>query len=102
MVLTVFGRSRRQYQFEVRPRHEPQPAIPGCYIFARKDANGRYSLVYIGHTGDLSERFTNHHKWDCIVRNQATHLCVYFTESTVHARVIEKDLLDNYTTPCND
>ena len=103
MVLTVYGgRTRRQYQFEVRPLHDPQPAIPGCYIFATKQANDRYALVYIGQTGNLSERFVNHHKWPCIMNHQATHLCVYFTDTTAQAKVIERDLLENYAPSCND
>ena len=101
MVLTVYGASRRQYQFEILPRHDPQPAVPGCYIFARKESDNRYTLIYIGFTGDLSERFTNHHMWPCIVNHRATNLCVYFTESRGAADFIEKDLLANYETECN-
>ena len=101
MVLTVYGASRRQYQFEIQPLWDPQPAVPGCYIFTRRETNGRYTLIYIGETGNLSERLIDHHKWPCITHYKATNLCVHFTESKLGAASIEKDLLENYDTLCN-
>ena len=69
----------------------------GNYIFARKDADGRWEAIYVGQ-GDLSVRtdLGQHHMRDLIQRRGATH--VHFRENpSLPDRMIERaDLLDNH------
>ena len=37
------------------------------YLFARKTEKGTFTPIYAGETGDISERFDNHHKMPCII-----------------------------------
>ena len=68
----------------------------GNYIFARRDADGRWEAIYIGQ-GDLSVRtdLAQHHMRDLIQRRGATH--VHFRENpSLPDRMIERaDLLDS-------
>jgi hypothetical protein len=75
------------------------------YVFTgatQTDGGGEtHKVIYVGETGDLSSRFTDHHKQTCIDRNGATHICVRREEGDAARLAIEKDLVDNYNPPCN-
>ncbi|MCK5232542.1 MAG: GIY-YIG nuclease family protein [Desulfobulbaceae bacterium] len=63
---------------------------------------GRYTILYVGQTGDLSERFDDHHKGACFNRNGSTHIGIK-PESVEKTRLaIETDLARNYNPVCND
>jgi hypothetical protein len=97
------GASGQTYQYWIH-------AIPfsfnagqaGNYIFA-KNVNGTWYAVYIGQTGDLGERFHDHHKRQCILANGATHIHVHTTPAGERARLAEeRDLLAAGGATCND
>ena len=69
--------------------------------FVKDLTNNQYPLVYIGETGDLSERFDSHHKMPCIRQNGATQIGVHRTNSKQAAQNIEEDVLGRYNPPCN-
>ena len=100
MILT--GKSRQTYTFNLFPVGTNLRSGPGCYAFVKNLANGGYPLVYIGETGDLSERFDSHHKMPCIRERGATQIGIHRTSTKQAAKGIEDDLLGNYRTPCND
>lgn len=62
---------------------------------------GNYSILYIGQTGDLSERFDNHHQAACFTRNGKTHIAIRAESSEQKRLAIETDLIRNYQTSCN-
>lgn len=62
---------------------------------------GDYEILYIGQTGDLSERFDDHHKQECFQRNVRTHIGVRSAPTETERLAIERDLLGNYKPPCN-
>ena len=74
----------------------------GCYAFIKKPTKTGHPIVYIGETGDLSERFDSHHKAQCIERNGATMIGIHRTSSKAHAQRVEADLLRFYSPVCND
>ncbi len=95
------GASGRTYQYWIHPITTTFKAVAGNYIFAKEIEPGRWRAVYIGETADLSERFDNHHKMPCIVRNGATHIHAH-TNSDQNARLAEEmDLINNYRPVCN-
>lgn len=73
------GASGATYTLYLHPIGTTYQAVAGVYIFCKLAQNGNWDPVYIGEAGDLNERLhTNlylHHKWPCISRNGATHIC---------------------------
>ena len=58
--------------------------------------------IYIGETGDLSDRFDNHHRMPCIKREGATHICTHKSSANKETRRTEEvDLIGNYDPICN-
>ena len=65
------------------------------------NAQNQWEPIYIGQTGDLSERFDSHHAMDCIDREGATHIHVHLNSSAEETRrEEERDLIDSYDPPC--
>lgn len=73
--LTIIGKSGKKYEFNIYTLDTNFNPVGGVYIFIRLYKN-QYSLIYCGKTEDLSTRFDNHHKADCIEDNNANRLCV--------------------------
>jgi hypothetical protein len=100
--VTVTGASGTQYEFEVYPWGTSFKPFGGVYLVLRKQLTGKYDLLYIGQTGDLSERFDNHHQAPCFNRNGKTHIAIRLEEFEQRRIYIETDLIRNYKTSCND
>jgi len=79
--------------------------VGGVYMVTQRNQspNGGYShpVIYIGETGDLSERFHSHHKASCFSSNNANCICVLREDNEQNRLDIESDLLDNHSPPCN-
>ena len=80
--------------------------IPALYAFTRRFPNSAISytheIVYVGETGDLSNRFDKHHKQDCIIRNKANCVCIHSFHGTQTERLAaEADILNAFDLPCN-
>jgi excinuclease UvrABC nuclease subunit len=63
--------------------------------------NGNYDVLYVGQTGDLSERFDNHHKKPCLDRNRKTHVAAMVEPSEARRLSVEADLIRKYHPNCN-
>jgi len=98
--ITLVGRSGAKYQLYVYPWGAALKAVGGVYSVLRQDADG-YAVIYVGQTGDLSERFDNHHKTDCFSRHRKTHIAAMVEESERQRLAIEQDLIASYNPPCN-
>ena len=97
------GKSGTKYKYYIYNLDETHDAVPANYIFAKETSPDIYSAIYIGETGDISERFDYHHKMDCIKRNGATHIHTHKSSSSEKVRKTEEtDLLALRKTPCND
>lgn len=99
--VTVTGASGTQYEFEVYPWGTSFKPLGGVYLVLRKQLTGKYDLLYIGQTGDLSERFDNHHQAPCFNRNGKTHIAVRLESSEPRRLNIETDLIQGNRTNCN-
>lgn len=98
--ITLQGRSGAKYSFWLYPWGETFNATGGVYAVLRDDGTS-YSVIYVGETGDLSERFDNHHKADCFSRHRKTHIAARIEGSERQRLAIEQDLIANYNPPCN-
>lgn len=99
--VTLKGNSGRSYDFDVYPWNTSFNPIGAVYAVLKKNGSN-FTILYIGQTNDLSERFDNHHKQGCFDRNNKTHIAIH-TESSESRRFnIETDLVRNYSPTCND
>lgn len=100
--ITWQGQSGKSYKYWVHRLPPNFVAKPGNYIFAREVSPDRFVPVYIGETSDLSERFDNHHKAQCIGRNGATHIHAHVNSGGEMARRSEEsDLIARWRPTCN-
>ncbi len=96
------GRSGAKHEFQVFSWGTDFKPLGAVYVVLKRRTDGRYDVIYIGETGDLSERFDNHHQTACFTRNGKTHIGVHLESSEQRRRAIESDLIANYNTPCNE
>ena len=96
------GVSGRAYRYWIYPIGASLKAAAGNYVFARRNHLGQWVPVYIGQTGDLAERFDQHHKTPCILRSGATHIHAHLTQGGESVRLAEeRDLITMYNPSCN-
>jgi hypothetical protein len=97
------GLSGVEYKYWIYPIGTAFTSAPGNYIFAKKTGTNAWTPVYIGQTGDFSERFENHHKMACIAANGATHIHVHPSSPDPAIRNSEEsDIIARFGPPCND
>jgi hypothetical protein len=103
---TAKGISGTSYSFNVYPITESFKAIGAVYIITKRtpkpDGGGEHKFVYIGQTGDLSERFNDHHKDACFQKQGANYIWVHANQSEERRFDIETDLCRYHDAPCND
>ena len=96
------GRSGAQYEFQVFPWPTVFPPFPGIYIFCRLENFIQWAPIYVGQTEDLSTRFDDHHKMNCIQRYGVSHIHILGEmNGEPQRREIERDLILNLMPPCN-
>ena len=97
------GQSGRTYEYWVFPIHTEFSAEPGNYVYAKETDPGYFAPIYVGETSDLSTRFSNHHKAECIHLRGATHIHVHRNANGRSARQAEEaDIVAKWEPPCND
>jgi hypothetical protein len=99
--LTLAGASGAKYNFEVFRLDTSFNPVAAVYAVTRRDSNGQHTVVYIGQTRNLPERFDDHHKEMCFRRHSANCICVHGEGSERRRLAIEADLIANYAPPCN-
>ena len=100
--VTAVGASGREYKFGVYPWGQAFKPVGGVYLVLKQTGpQPNYDVLYVGQTGDLSERFDNHHKQWCFDKNAKTHIAVMVVNTERERLAFESDLLGNYRTVCN-
>ncbi len=105
--VTFIGDSGSEYTFASYPKGTVFNDVGGVYVFTKqyRDRQSviRYAPLYIGQTESFSDRLTeSHEKWDCAEENGYNTVCVYVDQDEESRLSIERDLLKNYRTPCNE
>lgn len=98
--VTAKGASGTSYSFDVYPWGTTFKAVGAVYLVLKKNQSN-YAILYIGQTGDLSERFDDHHKASCFTRHGRTHIGILVESSGTRRLAIEADLIANYKPVCN-
>ena len=99
--ITMEGRSGAKYDFQIYQWGTAFKPLGAVYAVLKRRADGRYDVIYVGQTGDLSERFDNHHRAACFTLNGKTHIGVHLESSEQRRLAIEKDLIAYYGPSCN-
>jgi len=99
--VTAKGASGAQHDFAVYPWGTTFSAVGGLYLVLKKQLTGNYDLLYVGQTGDLSERFDHHHKQPSFDRHGKTHIAVKGEGVASTRLTIEADLIRSYQPVCN-
>ena len=103
--VTFTGASGMKYDFDVYPWGTNFRPIGAVYFTTKRYSSGNgysHAKIYVGQTGDLLERFDNHHKIGCFRTNGANCICIHPEGVENSRRRIESDLISNYNPPCND
>ena len=97
------GHSGKEYTYWVHDIGTTFNKSPANYVFAKETKPDVLLTIYVGETEDISERFDNHHKMPCILRNGATYISVHKGNDDKKVRCAEEsDLIANYHPVCND
>jgi hypothetical protein len=96
------GASGTTYKHWIYPIGTPLAAKGGNYVFAKEIRPKEWTPIYIGQTSDLSTRFEDHHKKECIKRNGATHIHAHLNAKESDRLAEEADLLKKWGPACND
>ncbi len=99
--VTATGASGTSYTFTTYPWGQAFNPAGAVYLVLRHKGNTNYDLLYVGQTGNLAERFDNHHKQPCFNRNGKTHIAVLPEPREASRLQIETDLIRNYNPDCN-
>jgi len=104
--LTLTGKSGKQYVFEVWPINTAFNAVAAVYAVTKAVQNAKggrtHTVIYIGQTDNLKERFANHHKADCFANHGANCICTHRDDNEKSRLAKEADLIAAYNPPCND
>lgn len=110
--ITLSGISGKQYIFDLYSFENFDElngvfaSRPALYLFTRRSAaedGFMHDLIYLGETGNLSDRFNNHHKKDEIMSHHANCIGIHgFVGSDESRKALEKDILSAYDFPCNE
>jgi len=100
------GDSGNEYEFAVYSFDTTFKDNISCvYVVTNRTAGSddgfTHTVIYVGETRDLTNRFVSHHKQNCFDNNNANCLCIYLENSEESRLAIEKDLVDYYNPPCN-
>ena len=99
--ITLGGDSDDEYSFEVNALDDADLAAIGALYTVTRREDDEHVVLYVGQTGDLSDRFKRHHKAACFNQNDADCLCVHRDGRTKSRLKKESDLIKNYRPVCN-
>ncbi|MGA9721416.1 MAG: hypothetical protein WBQ86_03080 [Candidatus Binatus sp.] len=106
MIVAWPGKSGEKYQTVLWKLGDELPNDAGVYIFCKQAIDRSWVQIYVGETDDFDSRLninlTSHHRWDCIVRERATHVCSLTIVGGKKVRLVtETDLRLGLDPPCN-
>jgi hypothetical protein len=98
--VTLTGASGDEYVFEVDALGADLNPVGALYAITHRHGD-QHTVVYIGQSANLSDRFTNHQKWECFDDNGADCLCVHRDADKDSRLRKELDLMIRYRPLCN-
>lgn len=103
VILEITGKSGAKYVFTIYNIYTNFKPVGGLYLFTKLlEDKETHKYIYLGITNNLSTRFDNHHKEDCIKKNGSTHISIYFESNQLSREKAESDILSAINTTCNE
>jgi len=105
--IALTGESGQTYTFTVYTRETDFYALGAVYLMSKRTSKlggegATHAFIYIGQTGDLSDRPLNHHKTECFDKHGANCVSVYLESDEKKRFAVETDLVRKNKPPCND
>lgn len=110
---TLIGKSGKEYVFNLYSFDDFADLVSdikaekaALYLFTNRhisDGEYKHTYIYLGETGDISTRYSGHHKEDCIKKHKGN--CIGFwwaPEDADKRRNAETDILLANKFPCNE
>ncbi len=95
-LINATGASGSTYTFTIYPLNTTFKPAGGVYLILKQN-----TVLYVGQTGDLSERFDAHHKEPEWCRNQADRMAALGVAIESQRLQIEADLIKSHHPVCN-
>lgn len=102
--ITLTGQSGLSYDFNVYPWGTEFNDFGAVYYISNRHKDGdtwSHTKIYIGQSGDMSERFDDHHKADCFEDHNANAISVHQDDNKTSRTEKESDLIAALDPPCN-
>lgn len=103
--IAVTGDSGAEYTFSVYNRRATFKELGAVYLMSKRALNakgsGNHTWIYVGETGDLSDRPLNHHCKDCFDKHGANAVSILRESSRSRRLEIETDIRRALNPPCN-
>lgn len=105
--ITWKGASGQTYTSVLYQIGQALPKRQGIYIFCKQNPSNPSSWpsVYVGEAEDLDDRanvnLRQHHRYECLKREGATHVCAIQTSRKDECLTMETDLRNGLNPPCN-
>jgi len=94
--ITATGASGTTHTFTIYPLGTEFTSGAGVYLILKQNV-----VLYVGQTGDFSQRFDDHHKEDAWTRAGADRMAVLGVGIEKERLRIEADLIASHNPACN-
>ena len=94
------GKSGVKYDFSIHAINDSFSKEGAVYIFTKPQSRA-YLPVYIGKTDNMKERFSNHEKWDDIIKLGATKVHIHIDNVEKSRIQKETDLIERWKPELN-
>ena len=99
------GESGTEYKFTSYSRDTKFAKAAAVFFMTKRNEKGgggySHHTIYVGQTGDLSNRPLDHERKLCFDREGANCVCVYVEDNKGKRFQIEVDLRKGHEPPCN-
>jgi len=96
------GASGTEYTFYIYAKDTTFQKFGAVYAITRKEDDSlTHNIIYIGQTGDTSERFDNHHRIGCFNKYKWNRICIHSDDNEKSRLKKESDLIEKYNPDCN-
>ena len=113
LTVTLKGKSGKEYVFKMYSFDEFTDLVSditnnvaAIYLFSKRtvvNGEGKHKCIYLGETGDISSRYSGHHKEACITKHKANCIGFWWAPTDEEKRRdAETDILEANNFPCNE
>ncbi len=88
-------------EFQVFSKDAKWNDVPGVYIFAGVNQLNQWHALYVGQASSLTDRLTNHERWQEARRLGATHVHVKVLKAAADRDTLEQTLIRGYKPALN-